>query len=130
MSDLTIGGDPERYMDPPILSGGGGDSGAPSFIASLLDLLGIHRQVAKPPKQKDLAKDSKPLTQDKNPAKGSKPKKGEFVPKPDVLDTVEASVTRLPMTSSNFVPFGAQRSADRNNPLTPIDPDLGILGLR
>lgn len=49
---ITIGGDAEQYMDAPTLKvgGGGGGGDGPSFIASILDLLGINHQVAKPPK--------------------------------------------------------------------------------
>ena len=52
MANITIGGDPSNYMDPPRLNvGGGGGGGAGGFIASLLDLIGVHQQVAKGPKE-------------------------------------------------------------------------------
>lgn len=53
MSRISIGGDPESYMDAPQISVGGGEGGGGGggFIASLLDLLGIHREVAKGPKK-------------------------------------------------------------------------------
>lgn len=46
------GGLGEEYMRAPALpmGGGGGEKGSGGFIANLLDLLGIHRQVAKGPK--------------------------------------------------------------------------------
>lgn len=53
---IRIGGDPESYMEAPTLSAGGGGGGGPSFIASILDLLGVHRQVAKGPKEPKDAK--------------------------------------------------------------------------
>lgn len=45
------GGLGEEYMHAPALQVGGGKGGGGSFIASLLDLLGIHKQVAKEPKE-------------------------------------------------------------------------------
>lgn len=36
----------EGFMDAPQLRGGGGGDDGPSFIASVLDLVGIHTQVA------------------------------------------------------------------------------------
>jgi hypothetical protein len=46
------GGLGEEYMHAPSLNvgGGGGQKGGGGFIANLLDLLGIHKQVAKGPK--------------------------------------------------------------------------------
>ena len=56
MGSVRIGGDPEQYMDPPsmVVSDGPGGAGG-SFIANLLDLLGLQRNVARGPKP---AKDS------------------------------------------------------------------------
>lgn len=45
------GGLGDEYMHAPALQvGGGGGKGGGGFIANLLDLLGIHKQVAKGPK--------------------------------------------------------------------------------
>jgi hypothetical protein len=46
------GGLGEEYMHAPSLQvgGGGGGKGGGGFLANLLDLLGVHRQVAKGPK--------------------------------------------------------------------------------
>lgn len=56
MASIRIGGDPESYMEAPTLAvGGGKDSkskGNGGFIANLLDILGVNRQVAKGPKPK------------------------------------------------------------------------------
>ena len=38
MANVTVGGDPESYMDPPRISSG---DGGPSIIASILGLLGV-----------------------------------------------------------------------------------------
>lgn len=46
---MRIGGSPESYMEAPTLDG---NSGGPSFIASILDLLGINKQVANGGKSK------------------------------------------------------------------------------
>lgn len=45
---MNIADDAESYMDAPQLPGGGkaGSGGNGSFIANVLDLLGIHHQVA------------------------------------------------------------------------------------
>lgn len=125
---MKIGGDPENYMDPPVLNigGGGGGGGAGSFIASVLDLLGIHRQVAKGPKNKDLATETGPDFVKKEPESNGKKKKKNSAPaaKRDVLSSVDSAVTRIPMApaSNPFAPFG-MRSADMNRPMTMIDPD-------
>ena len=52
MASVRIGGDPEQYMDPPsmVVSDGPGGAGG-SLVARLFDLLGIHRNVARGPKQ-------------------------------------------------------------------------------
>lgn len=52
------GGLGEEYMRAPALNvGGGGQKGGGGFFANLLDLLGIHKQVAKEPNpKKDEAK--------------------------------------------------------------------------
>lgn len=50
---LSIGGGlGEEYMSAPRIQAGDNEKGSGSFIASLLDVLGIHRQVAKEPKDK------------------------------------------------------------------------------
>lgn len=50
MGKVTVGGDPESYMDAPRISADDKDKiGGGSIIASVLDLLGVHKQVAKNP---------------------------------------------------------------------------------
>lgn len=55
---ISFGGDPENYMDPPQMShsqaGDGGAGG--SFIANLLELVGLQRNVSRGPKKGKTAK--------------------------------------------------------------------------
>lgn len=50
-AQFRVGGDPESYMEAPVLTGGGGGGGkgGGGIIATILDALGIHKQVAKSP---------------------------------------------------------------------------------
>jgi hypothetical protein len=107
MAKVSFGGDPESYMDPPRLTAGSDDEkGGGGFIASLLDALGIHRQVAKGDKP---AKDRK------------KGKKDSQAAAPDVLASVESIA--LPPPNPLLQPLIPPRSADMNNSLKPIDPN-------
>lgn len=136
---IRIGGDPESYMDAPQLTVGGGGGGGGSFIAGILDALGIHRQVAKGPKQKDLATDSKKIQpkQPAAPASSKDSKSGESqlpaAPKSDVLKAVETAVTPMPMVNNSFTPIlplpNRMRPADRATPLMPVDPDSILKGM-
>ena len=51
MASVRIGGDPEQYMDPPSMVVSDGEGAGGSLVARLFDLLGIHRNVARGPKQ-------------------------------------------------------------------------------
>ena len=106
---LTDDGNAESYMDAPPLAGLGGKNGegGPSIIASILDLLGIHRQVSREPKAEKTqggggkngdAKPATPATPDKTP--------------PVVADV------------SNALGIPPRRSADSTIPMLSIDPDL------
>jgi len=67
MASIRIGGDPENYMEAPqmtVTDKGGGVS----IIASVLDLLGVGRQVAKEPKQEPAAESPTGTTQSIPPA--------------------------------------------------------------
>lgn len=105
----------------------GGGSGGGGFIASVLDALGIHRQVAKPPKQTDLGEQKaqenaapkpQPVTDDKGEVVGTK------TPASTLLDqaAVAAGVAPLPMTQ----PLSGQGIP---RPLTAVDPDLAAQGI-
>lgn len=61
MASVRIGGDPEQYMDPPSMVVSDGPGGGGSFIANLLDLLGLQRNVARGPKQVKDSSNSKKL---------------------------------------------------------------------
>ena len=53
MGRITVGGDPENYMDPPQLTIDDKDKAAAgSPFAMIFELLGIHRNVARSPKEK------------------------------------------------------------------------------
>lgn len=69
------GGMGEEYMRAPTLNiGGGGKKGGGSFIASILDLLGIHKQVAKEPDQKkDSSLESAPVDKPQAPQSAPPP---------------------------------------------------------
>lgn len=108
---------------------GKGGKGGPSPIAVVLDLLGIGRQVAKPPKGDsaetgDLASTPKESTQ----AMAVTDKKG------DVLGTVEqvvnqsrsTEVKRLPLAPLELAPLDFQGQVVPR-PLTRIDPTTGIV---
>lgn len=54
---ISFGGDPENYMDPPQMSHAqAGDSSGGSFIANLLELVGLQRNVSRGPKKGKTAK--------------------------------------------------------------------------
>src|SRR3546814_8682803 len=53
---ISFGGDPENYMDPPQMTHSQVGDGGPSFVASLFELLGIHRNVARGPKEQKESK--------------------------------------------------------------------------
>lgn len=68
MANIQFGGDPESYMEAPRLSASDGDGGgAGSLIANILDLLGIHKQVAKGEKKPKQGKEESAPAQNKEP---------------------------------------------------------------
>lgn len=106
MARVTVGGDPESYMEAPRIQSGDGDG--PSFIASILDMLGIHKQVAKGPKEESQA-----------------PAPIQVAPPPDV--PVASGVDDLLNMVESISPTSPSRSADRQNAFMPIDPDAIFL---
>lgn len=114
----TIGGDAEGYMDPPtqqlatlteVMGLGGGGGG--NVIASLLDLVGLHRQVAKGPKTPDV------------------PQPQAVVPQ--VLTDVESALGPTetpvlpPVSNSPMTTWGA-RWIESLKPITSIDPNSAL----
>ncbi len=51
MGSVRFGGDPENYMDPPSMTQTDSPGGI-SPIAAIFEFLGIHRNVARSPKEK------------------------------------------------------------------------------
>lgn len=111
MASIRVGGDPESYMDPPVLTADGKKGGA-GLIASVLDLLGIHKQVAKEPK----------------PAEGASPGPTQTQP----TQTTPAAPAQLPILGAAETAFPPSQGLDGNwgkryleslRPLEKIDPD-------
>lgn len=91
------GGLGEEYMHAPAIQVGGGGKGGGGLIASLLDLLGIGRQVAKGPKEgKDVSKESAPVDNPTPPASAPPP------PGLTVLDDAESAFRPLTPRASKF----------------------------
>ena len=109
MANISVGGGlGEEYMRAPQISVGGGDSkGGGSFFANILDLLGIHKQVAKGPKEgKDASLESAPVDQPSPPTAAPPP------PGLTVLDEAQAAFQPLTPQASqlgkggfNFLPM-------------------------
>lgn len=116
MASIRIGGDPEQYMDAPTLSVGGEGKGGFSFIAGLLDVLGIHKQVAKGAKESagGTAEESAPAQQPKSPHSSS-------VSLSVLDDANKAFQPMMPLPSD----FGS-RWLESINPLGKIDPNSGL----
>lgn len=136
MARVKTGGDPEEYMQAPSLGGAGGtDTGeGPSFIASILDLLGIHRQVAKGEKAvkedkavapQGKAADAIPANADPGSQPGSNAGAAQNAIPPDQVIPVAQSGGLEALLQDFDSTFGnPSRSADLNNSLIPIDPDF------
>ncbi len=118
MGSIGFGGDAESFMDAPVMENkaltdslGGG-----SIIAQLLDLVGIHRQVAKAPKQDD-----------DNAAKTPTAVPESAAVVPAVLTDVASALasTPSPMTpidqNSPMTTWG-QKWLDSMRPIQTIDP--------
>ncbi len=111
MASIRIGGDPESYMEAPVLSGGGEKGGA-SIIATVLDLLGVGKQVGKIDKADANPAASPSTTQSVPPAPGSLP----------VLNEAESAFqpsTPMPMD-------WGKRYLESIKPLKMIDPNTAL----
>lgn len=118
MATISFGGDAESFMDAPQMQNKGlaetMASGNGSFFAQLLDLIGVHRQVAKGPKES------------KEPVPGATPTPVATPSVPVVLDDI-VSLT-APSDSGNAVyPTDAPMSEfgrkwlQSMSPITKID---------
>lgn len=116
MGSLQIGGGlGDEYMRAPGLSVGGGGKGGSSFIAGLLDILGIQRQVAKGPKAPKGDKSKTQVSPERIPGE-KKAKKGN--------DSSGAQIVSATGGAPGFPPMmGAQTSAPAKAP----PPRLSIL---
>jgi len=116
MAQITVGGDPESYMEAPTLKGGGGkdSKGNGSFIANLLDLLGVHKQVAKGAKK--TGSPTQPQTQ-----------AGQTDLTPVPLSLTSPTLPALQSASQAFQFTTPHRGyVALVPPLTQIDPDQGM----
>lgn len=117
--NVRFGGDPESYMDPP----GGSLEGASGLfapgaglIATVLDAIGVHRQVAKPPKDGNKKGESK---------KGGEENSGGASNAAPMTIPVVEEVQSMLEPSMPMNDWG-KRFVDSLGPLTTIDPNLGI----
>lgn len=121
MASIRIGGDPESYMEAPQITVGGGKKGG-GLIASVLDALGIHKQVAKGPDNPgtDSDKAATPAapaaptgtTQSVPPAPANLP----------VLNDAESAFKPIEPLPSDW----GQRYLDSLKPLKTIDPNAAF----
>lgn len=97
------GGLGDEYMRAPTLNVGGGDKkGGGGFIAGILDLLGIHRQVAKGPKEGE----AKAETSQVPPDAPQPPQSAPPAPGLTVLDDAEAAFKPLTPAASRMGSLG------------------------
>lgn len=97
---MGIADDADSYMDAPQLpQGGGGGGGDGGFIANLLDLVGIHHQVAAAPKAGKVDKNASTAQQQVQP---------------DILSAPEPSnrPTSRDMLDSSYTPIFANQMLD------------------
>lgn len=124
---MQVGGDPEQYMEAPTLPVSKGFGGPGSFIASLLDAIGVHRQVAKGPKteggdKKESSKTPPPPAPEAAPARVQEPPRAPLPPSLPILDSVASLGTKFePISARMPQMLGGYRAL--TTPLTEIDPD-------
>lgn len=116
MARVSVGGDPEEYMQAPRLSAEDKEGGG-SFIAGLLDMLGIHRQVAKPPKGQAAKNGETASTTQSVPQTANVPS----------LDIAE-SVFQRPAEAGQAEDWGAEYLR-KLNPIKTIDPNVALKGI-
>lgn len=115
-AQFRVGGDPESYMEAPVLTGGGekGKGGGGSFFAKILDALGIHKQVAKGPAEGS-ANDV-----------GGLPDTTQSIPPPPelmpVINEVESAFKPMMPMASDW----GQKYLESSKPLRKVDPNQGM----
>lgn len=121
MGSISFGGDPESFMEAPRMENKaltdviGGGIGNP--IAVLMDLVGIHRQVAKEPKADSSAeKDIKPAAPQATVPQVVTDMESVFTPRET---PITPALQSAPMSS------WGQRWLDSMKPLQTIDPNDG-----
>lgn len=114
---IMFGGDPESFMDPPRMENKSlSETLGFSPIAAFLDLIGVHRQVAKEPKDK------------KKPEDSQKEQTPPAAVAPSVLTEVENALapkeSAITPTDSDapITPWGI-RWLESNKPLLRVDPN-------
>lgn len=121
MASIRIGGDPESYMEAPQMTVTDKPGGA-SLIASILDAIGVHKQVAKGPDNPgtDSDKSATPAapaaptgtTQSVQPAESQLP----------VLNEAESAFKPMTPMPTDW----GQRYLDSLKPLKTIDPNTAF----
>lgn len=112
---IMFGGDAENFMEAPRMENKSlSESLGVNPVAAFLDLIGVHRQVARGPKPTEEAKGEKVFTPQ--------------ITSPSVLTEVQSALATPPApitpvtTDSAITPWG-QRWLDSNKPLLSVDPD-------
>ena len=106
MAQVRVGGDPESYMEAPVLTSGGGGKGGGGIFAQILDALGIHKQVAKGPKDDPAAPAT---TQEVPPPPAVMP----------VINEVESAFKPMTPMASDW----GQQYLEASKPLKKVDPN-------
>lgn len=117
MASVRIGGDPESYMDPPQMTVGGGGKGGGGLIASVLDALGIGRQVAKEPKG-DTGGNAANVQSPTGTTQSVPPPKADL----PVLNDAESAFKPIQPMPSDW----GQRYLESLKPLKTIDPNTAL----
>lgn len=118
MGSIAFGGDPESFMEAPRMENKGlFDSMGVSPVAAFLDLIGVHRQVAKGPKESK-KKNEKVFEPEIKPA----------ATVPSVLTDLESMFSPqetpiTPVTGEAAMTEWGRRWLESNKPLMSFDPD-------
>ena len=124
MASVRIGGDPESYMDPPQMTVSD-KPGAGGLIASILDAIGVHKQVAKGPDNPGT--DSKESSTPSAPAApAATPATTQSVPPAPanmpVLNEAESAFKPIEPLPSDW----GKRYLDSLKPIKTIDPNTAF----